>query len=185
VFDDALQDPDDDLMRRFCGGDERAFEALYARHADRLYAFLKRMVGQRELAEDLLQATFLSVVRSRGRYEPGTKVVPWLFAIAANAARDSLRKRRVRADASAALAEHVDKVSAPSEPDPPAALALQAALAELPDDQREAVLLHKMHELSFAEIAEALGITVSAAKVRAHRGYEKLRHRLAALAEDA
>lgn len=179
----AAEADDDQLMARFCAGDEAAFEALHARHAQRLYRFLRRMVGQHELAEDLLQTTFLSVVRGRGRYEPGTRVVTWLFAIGANAARDALRRRRVRADASAQIANAFAVMTGPRESDPPAARALQAALAELPDDQREAVLLHKMEDFSFAEIAETLGISSSAAKVRAHRGYQKLRQRLAPLPE--
>jgi RNA polymerase sigma-70 factor (ECF subfamily) len=174
-------DPDEQLMARFCAGDEQAFEQLYQRYATSIQAYLGRMVGDRVLAEDLLQTTFLSVVRSRGRYQPQTNLRAWLFAVATNAARDALRRTRRRREQSEQAPERaVDPVL----PDPAAARALQQALAELPPDQREAVLLHKMHELSFPEIAEALGIGVSAAKVRAHRGYEKLRARLAML-EDA
>src|SRR3712207_3101284 len=139
------------------------------------------MVGDRVLADDLLQTTFLSVVRGRGRYQPQTNLRGWLFAVATNAARDALRRTRRRREQSHEAPERgIDPVL----PDPAAARALQQALAELPAEQREAVLLHKMHELSFPEIAEVLGIGVSAAKVRAHRGYEKLRARLALL-EDA
>lgn len=167
-------------MEMFCRGDERAFDVLYARHADPVCAFLRRMVGQRELAEDLLQTTFLSMVRSRGRYQPGTSVRSWLFTIAANGARDALRRSRVRA-AVARQEGAGDAHADPVLPDPAAARALQEALDELPPDQREAVLLHKMHDLSFPEIAEILGISTSAAKVRAHRGYERLRSRLAPL----
>lgn len=180
-----MLDDDDELMRRFCAGDEAAFDVLYGRHADRLLAFLRRMVGQRELAEDLLQTTFLSMVRSRGRYQPGTRVSTWLFAIAANAARDALRRGRVRFVVPLESLAGREPVAETAESDPPAARAVQQALGELPPDQREAVLLHKMHGLSFPEIADALGISVSAAKVRAHRGYEKLRQRLAGLEERA
>ena len=71
----------------------------------------------------------------------------------------------------------------PMLPDPPAARAVEEALDALSPDQREAVLLHKVHGLSFSEIAETLGISVGAAKVRAHRGYEHLRVRLAPLGD--
>jgi RNA polymerase sigma-70 factor (ECF subfamily) len=169
-------------MERFCRGDESAFETLYARHAPPTLAFLTRMVRDQALAEDLLQTTFLSVVRARGRYQPGTAVRSWVFAIAANAGRDALRRRRARREDLSTTGASPEGV-APGTPlvDPGAARAVEAALMRLPVDQREAVVLHKMQELSFEEIAAALGITVGAAKVRAHRGYERLRVLLAPL----
>ncbi len=173
---------DDRLMAQFCIGHEAAFDEIYRRHATSVHSFLRRMVGQPDLADDLLQNTFFSVVRARGRYLPGTSLRSWIFTIAANTARDARRRARVRADL--VRAHGVDEGSVdPIHPDPPAARALQQALADLPDDQREAVLLHKMQGLGFAEVAEVLGISVGAAKVRAHRGYEKLRARLGALEE--
>jgi RNA polymerase sigma-70 factor (ECF subfamily) len=175
-------DDDDALMERFCRGDEDAFDILYARYAPQVLAFLTRMVRDAALAEDLLQVTFLSVVRARGRYQPGTAVRAWVYAIAGNAGRDALRRRRARREDMSEAASHVEGVAPAAETaDPGAARAVQDALMRLPVDQREAVVLHKMHELSFDEIATALGITVSAAKVRAHRGYHRLRELLAPL----
>lgn len=169
-------------MAQFCRGEEAAFESLYARHAPGVLAFLGRMVRDPALAEDLLQTTFLSVVRARGRYQPGTAVRSWIFAIAANAGRDALRRRRARHEDLAAEvpADAASHVPAPIS-DPSAARAVQDALMRLPVDQREAVVLHKMQELSFEEIAAALGISAGAAKVRAHRGYVRLRELLAPL----
>jgi RNA polymerase sigma factor (sigma-70 family) len=170
---------DDTLMRRFCVGDEAAFEMLYQRHATPVLAFLKRMVRDEPLAEDLLQTTFVSFVRGRGRYIPGTSVRAWVFAIAANAGRDALRRRRASVER---LSPRGLSPEAPGEGPPPSdpalARAVENALMQLPVQQREAVLLHKLEELSFEEIAAALGITVSAAKVRAHRGYRRLRQLL-------
>jgi RNA polymerase sigma-70 factor (ECF subfamily) len=188
VSDAAARDADDDaLMARFCAGDDRAFEALHGKYAHQLHAFVRRMVGDRALADDLLQTTFLTVVRARGRYLRGTSVRAWMFAIAANAARDSLRRARVRRlQATQASQESNDRqafTDPPMLPDPPAARAVEQALDALSPDQREAVLLHKVHGLSFSEIAETLGISVGAAKVRAHRGYEHLRVRLAPLGD--
>jgi RNA polymerase sigma factor (sigma-70 family) len=168
---------DEELMERFCSGEHDAFEALFARHSGRVQGFLARMVRDGPLAEDLLQTTFLSVIRARGRYEPGTRFVPWLLTIAANAARDSLRHRR-----------HVEAFSqerpaAPSEAlpgvgDPVLRRQLEDALQQLPPDQREAVILSKVEGWSFEEIAALRGISAGAARLRAHRGYEKLRELL-------
>jgi RNA polymerase sigma factor (sigma-70 family) len=178
-----LQPFDDDaLMEQFCRGDEHAFEDLYARYAPAVLAFLSRMVRDPALAEDLLQVTFLSVVRARGRYQPGTNVRSWVFAIAGNAGRDALRRRAARReDLSASAESAAPPVAAPGGVDPGATRILQDALMQLPFEQREAVVLHKLHELSFDEISKVLGITVSAAKVRAHRGYHRLRELLAPL----
>ncbi len=168
---------DDELMERFCRGDENAFETLYARYSRPVLAFLTRMVHDEALAQDLLQTTFLSVVRARGRYQRGTALRAWIYAIAGNAGRDALRRRSSRReDLSAALPETAAPV--PDEPDPEAARRVQDALMQLSVEQREAVVLHKVQELSFEEIAAALGISVSAAKVRAHRGYRRLRELL-------
>jgi len=163
-------------MGRFCAGDEAAFEMLYQRHAAPVLAFLERMVRDDALAEDLLQTTFVSFVRARGRYVPGTNVKSWVFAIAANAGRDALRRRRASPERLAPEGGAPEPAVEPAPPsDPAAARALEAALMQLPVDQREAVVLHKLENLSFEEVAAALGITVGAAKVRAHRGYRRLR----------
>ncbi len=175
-------DSDDALMARFCEGDQEAFSVLYARYAPQLEIFLRRFVRERALAEDLLQTTFLSFVRARGRYVPTAGVRAWIYAIAANAGRDALRRRGARRE------EPLDAetFNIPSDdPGPPAAdphvaRAVEEALQQLPSEQREAVLLHKMQGLSFPEVAVALGITVGAAKVRAHRGYQRLKVLLAA-----
>lgn len=175
---------DDALMARFCRGEEVAFEALYARHARPVLAFLTRMVRDPALAEDLLQTTFLSVVRGRGRYQPGTAVRAWIFAIAANAGRDALRRRRARPEelSPTGTPPEVPATTAPLA-DPATERAVQEALMKLPVDQREALVLHKMQDMPFEQVAAVLGISVGAAKVRAHRGYQRLRVLLAALDE--
>ena len=170
---------DDTLMQRFCRGEEAAFDMLHQRYAAPVLAYLTRMLRDPALAEDLLQTTFLSFVRSRGRYEAGTNVRAWLYAIATNAARDAVRRHRVRPERLTDTGVPPDRVADDAIPrDPAAARAVQTALAKLPADQREAVVLHKLQELSFEEIAVALGISVGAAKVRAHRGYQRLRELL-------
>lgn len=180
-----VQPSDEALLERFCQGDARAFESLYSRYAAPLRGYLARLVRTGATADDLVQLTFLSVVRSRGRFISGSRVRPWLYAIATNAARDLLRRRqgeeRARFEELQAQAEAVE----PSLPDPGLEARVRRALAELPEAQREAIVLHRYQGLGFSEIAEAVGISETAAKVRAHRGYERLRGLLADLKEDA
>lgn len=179
----TMGDPtDEDLMQRFCAGDQRAFEELYDRLAPGVQGFLKPMVRDAATAEDLLQVTFLSVIRARDRYAPGSPVSAWVYAIAANAARDVLRRRargleELERTATGQADLAVDSVQG----DPGLRRALEGALAELPSAQREAVVLHKVQGLSFEQIAQSLGTSATAVRIRAHRGYEKLRKLLAHL----
>ncbi len=168
---------DEALMERFCDGDARAFDALFQRYARPVHGFLSRLVKSPEHAEDLTQATFLSLVRARGRFQKGAPFRPWLYAIAANAAKDHLRRQRPEE-----LTPEGELPQRAAE-EPPASEAgmqkrVQTALEQLPQTQREAIVLHRFHGLSFGEIAQALGVTESAVKVRAHRGYERLRELL-------
>ena len=176
----AERESDDVLMARFCEGDQDAFTVLYDRYAPQLESFLHRLVRDRTLAEDLLQTTFLSFVRARGRYVATAGVRAWIYSIAANAGRDALRRRGTRReqpfDPETLNIASDDAVLS----DPHIARAVEEALQQLPSEQREAVILHKMQGLSFPEIAIALGTSVGAAKVRAHRGYQRLKVLLAA-----
>lgn len=167
---------DEQLMERFKAGDEAAFDPLFNRHSQGVYAFLVRMVRDRELAQDLLQTTFLSMVRSRGRYENGTSFSSWLMTIAANAARDSLRRQKRGAAVMDVVARtESEKTTQQAASDHGARREIEAAFQQLPVQQREAVILHKLNGWSFEQIAEQLGISMTAARIRAHRGYEKLR----------
>lgn len=166
---------DEALMERYCSGENQALEALFERHAGPVHGFLTRMVRDRALADDLLQVTFLSVVRSADRYQRGAKVLPWLMTIAANAARDTLRRRSQQVEVLTADDERPEPSVLPAPSDPKARKLIEDAFAQLPAQQREAVVMHKLNGLSFEEIARALNISETAARIRAHRGYEKLR----------
>jgi RNA polymerase sigma factor (sigma-70 family) len=173
-------EPDEILMERFLGGDASALEMLFRRHSTRVHAYLRRMVGP-TAADDLTQTTFLSIVRSRGRFLRGARFRPWLYAIASNAARDHVR--RARFEQPAADGQPPEQSAEDVLPDPALERAVQAALAQLPLPQREAIVLHRFHGFSFGEIAETLGLSESAVKVRAHRGYVRLRVLLSHLGE--
>ena len=174
-------------MARYCDGDASAFRELYALVAPRLLGYLMKMARQRAVAEDLLQQTFLKVHRARAAYVRGADPLPWIYAIAHRTFLDSIRKDK-RAVVKIGDGDELPEVRAGltgeadgqrDEPaDPEAVQAALAALAELPAQQREAVVLVKLDGKTVAEAAEIAGTTVGAMKVRAHRGYEALRTRL-------
>jgi RNA polymerase sigma-70 factor (ECF subfamily) len=176
------------LMAQYCDGDAAAFRALYAAVAPRLHGYLLRMARDRALADDLLQLTFLKVHRARGAYIRGADPLPWLYAIAHRTFLDEARRKK-RAVVGVATEDHLPEVPAGitgqtdgqrDEPrgDPELAKAALAALASLPPQQREAVVLTKLDGKSVAEAAEIAGTTPGAMKVRAHRGYVALRKAL-------
>jgi RNA polymerase sigma-70 factor (ECF subfamily) len=176
-----------DLMARYCDGEASAFRELYAAVAPRLLGYLMKLARTRAVAEDLLQLTFLKVHRARAAYVRGADPLPWLYAIAHRTFIDETR--RVARSRERAGGDDVPEVAAGitgesddrrDEPraDPELAAAALAALADLPPQQREAVVLTKLEGRSVAEAADIAGTTVGAMKVRAHRGYEALRARL-------
>jgi len=171
------EETDEVLMRRYRDGDERAFEALFTRHAPRVHGFLLRHVGQRALADDLLQSTWLHVHRARNTFRDGERFTPWLYTIANNLRRDEARRdARDRGELSrdGRLPE-----PAPAAPDEELQDRVRAALAAIPESYREVIVLHRWHDLGFVEIARMLGTTEGAVKLRAHRGYLALRDELA------
>ena len=180
------------VIGRAKAGDPEAFDRIVDAFGKRLYGYLYRLTGSRDDADDLLQELFLRVVRTIGGYEHDGRFVGWLFRIATNLARDRVRRlgRRpqiLRLEPAPAAAgddggscwyESGD-ISQPA-PEAPMILrdevdALQLALAELPTAEREVVMLRHFSELSFAEIAEAMGTPLGTALARGHRGLGKLR----------
>jgi RNA polymerase sigma-70 factor (ECF subfamily) len=165
-------------MARFIDGDSRALEVLFDRHADGIRRFSNRLLLDASLAADVVQTTFLSVIRSRERFGRGSKVRPWLFAIAANACRDLRRRARIEARIDEEpppewlFAENVPR-------DPGLAKLIWEALDKLPEAQRETIIMSRFEGLSYAEIAEGTGLSRSAIKVRAHRGAQVLKRLLA------
>src|SRR5512143_2608880 len=181
-----------DLMTRYCDGDAGAFRELYALIAPRLLGYLMKMARSRALADDLLQQTFMKVHRARGAYVRGADPLPWIYSIAHRTFIDEARRTKraivkvggdddVPEVAAGLTGESADRIDEPRV-DPEEAKAALDALAQLPEQQREAVVLTKLEGKSVAEAAEIAGTTVGAMKVRAHRGYEALRKILAASA---
>ena len=158
-------------------GDRRAFSRLVRRYQDRVYRFVLRMVNSHDEALELTQDTFINAWQALPDWRPDAEFRTWLFRIASNAAMDCLRRRKVVEFV--ALEEEYD---APAEgPGPEAQLqtkqrlvALESALARLPPDQREILLLREVEDMSYAEIGATLGINEGTVKSRLARAREAL-----------
>jgi RNA polymerase sigma factor (sigma-70 family) len=176
-------DSDEALMAAYIAGDRAAHRALFDRLGPQLFGLARRQLRDDAEAEDVVQRTFLQLHRARHDFRPGARVRPWLFTIAMNLVRDAFRRRTrqrenlVGLDGDRALEPGPRKTAPdrlPLERREDAAL-VHRALASLPADQRRAIELHWLEERPFAEIAQIVGASVSAVKVRAHRGYKKMR----------
>ncbi len=174
-------------------GDAAAFETLIDRYSGDIYALLYRLTENAEEASDLTQDTFLRALRSIGSFQGRSELKTWLFRIAINESRNRFRwwKRRKRdqtisldisiGDSETPLSDTLaDRSISPEE----AALssereyALKAALLELPEVYREAIVLCDIEGMSYEETAAALGIGIGTVKSRISRGREELRRRL-------
>jgi RNA polymerase sigma factor (sigma-70 family) len=180
-----------DVMARYCRGESAAFHRFYALLAPRILAYLSGLLGDRAAAEDTLQATFLKVHEARSSYVLGANPIPWLYTIAHRTCLDEIRRRkrsRVRLTQDGTLqsepAAHLTGVAVEARqddadrPDPAATAAALAALERLPENQRLALILTKVHGRSIAEAALITGTTSGAIKQRAHRAYVTLRQML-------
>jgi RNA polymerase sigma-70 factor (ECF subfamily) len=175
---------DEDLALGLQQGNTMDLTALVERHHSPLLGFLYRMTsGDRSLAEDLVQETFLRLLRSIGHYQYPRPFKPWLYMIATNLARDHYKQAEMRHSDSMPEAG-IELVSERETPPEESALfndesrRIAQAMQHLPDHQREAVILRYFQELSLAEIAEVLDIPVGTVKSRLSLGLGRLREML-------
>ena len=183
---DALKDSA--LMLRYRDGDVDAFRVLYERHNDSLYRYLLRLCKHRDTAEDLYQEVWSKIIKSRQRYRPTAKFTTFLYRVAHNCFIDHIRRNKrhtnevsIDPDESASSTdkpEHVTEQMIARE-------RLNRALAELPDEQRNVVLLFLEAGLSVDKIASITGVNRETAKSRLRYATAKLKAALAdPVAED-
>src|SRR5689334_12262035 len=191
---------DERLMLAFRAGDPRAFEVLVRRHRTPVFNFILRFTGHRARAEDVLQETWLKVVRSAPEYEAKAKFTTWVYTIARNLCVDSARKESYRQAASLEApvngAEGTEGrplgEALPDEGVSPERGAynarvrplLERALASLPEEQREVFVLREYSGIPFKEIAHVTGVSENTVKSRMRYALEGLRRRLAELGVD-
>ena len=189
-----MSDPSDldaELMLRVKRGDREAFRELVEKYKQPVMNFVFRSLRDETEAEDLAQIVFLQVYKSRDRYERTAKFSTWLFTIARNLCLNEIR-RRARHPADSLEETHAENDELPSRQYedktttlPHEALMqgelagkIEEALAQLPENQRTAILLCRQEELSYEEIARVLGCSLSATKSLIHRGREVLKEKL-------
>lgn len=170
---------EEELALKLQYGDRNALAALVKHHHSPLIGFFYRMTdGDRTLAEDLAQETFVRLMRAIHRYEYPRPFKPWLYAIATNLARDHYKRAETRYHVDAEPDQlHQHPAELPEETLTAADDARQVveAITSLPDHQREVVILRYYQELSLAEIAEALNIPVGTVKSRLSLGLRRLK----------
>ncbi len=178
------------VIRRAQQRDLEAFETLVDAYASRVYGFVYRLTGSRDDADDLLQETFLRVVRTIDKYQHDGRFDAWLFRIATNLVRDRFRRSqrtpaRTTVDEPSRIGRESSGVQALADDrgSPPHArieLAdeidrLQDALAQISPAEREVIMLRHFSGLSFKDLARLLDVPIGTALARAHRGLARLR----------
>ena len=175
---------DEELMMRYCDGDAGAFESLYTKHKGGIYRYLLRQTDSRVAAE-LHQEVWMNLVRHHKNYQPSARFSTYLYTIAHNRVIDHYRSNARRLPASYAKDIQETEPAAPTQYDPAARYQLSiqvkhvlAAIAALPEAQREAFLLREEGGLTLEEIATVTGSSRETVKSRLRYAVNKLRQTL-------
>jgi RNA polymerase sigma-70 factor (ECF subfamily) len=175
---------DEEVMQLVQSGNPRAFELLYDRHGGAAFSLAYRMVGNRVMAEDIIQEAFLSIWRSRQRYDQARgSVRTWVLGIVHNRAIDGLRRSFVHDRRRETMEGVEERHEAPERTDVEAARreearSIRSALETLPDEQRRTIELAYFGGFSHSQIAELLGEPVGTVKGRMRLGLDKMRRQL-------
>ncbi|MCD6405300.1 MAG: RNA polymerase sigma factor [Planctomycetes bacterium] len=183
----ADRNSDEELLLGSLRGRRGDFRLLLERYEGELFNFLYHYVGDRQTAEDLFQETFLQVYAKMDTFRPDGRFKPWMYTIAANLARDAMRKRRrrrafsldreIRPGEEGSLADIVESPA----PEPEAVLDKQESaslarqlLEELPESLREIVTLYFYNDLKYTEISQVLDLPMGTVKSRLYRAMRQM-----------
>jgi RNA polymerase sigma-70 factor, ECF subfamily len=176
---------DEELVERFQNGEASAFDTLVRRWERKLQGAIYRLVGPGDDVRDLSQETLLKAYRGLGTFKKEARFSSWLYQIALNVCRDRMRRSRGKSYVSF---DELSEVGEAAGDAGPSALELieardlsrqvAAAVAALPEEQREVVVLKEYQGLTFLEIAETLDVPLSTVKTRLYRGLGQLRQQL-------
>ena len=172
------------LVRAYRSGDDSAFETLYRRYERPLFSFILRFVGNRESAEDLIQLIWMKVLKGLPGYRERDKFGSWLFGIANNCCIDHVRGNARKQIDDLVSSDKMDQIP-DIDPEPEGGLmqnelnaCLHLAIQELPDEQKQVVLLRLYSELPFKEIARIAGSSLNTVLGRMHYAVRNLRKTL-------
>jgi len=184
-----------DLIVRSQHGDLSAFDSLVNIHASRVFNIAYRMLGSRQDAEDAAQDAFLKAFSAIKKFRKGSTFSTWLYRITTNVCLDELKRRPRRPRPISSLTnsekgedseDFIDKITAPAQGQDPSDIVVEraaqqkveAALANLPDQQRAVIVMCDIEELSYEEAAKALDVSVGTIKSRLHRARQRLKQLL-------
>jgi len=174
---------DSELLQRYRRGDEQAFREIVTRYKNSLYAFLRRFVNHEDVVEDVFQETFLQLYISQDSFDTNRPLRPWLFTIAANKAKDALRKMQrqssmgmgAMADAGDFSVDEVVNILTSYETTPDdevsadeTARCVRRVVAEMPDNLRGILVLAYFEQFSYKQMAQILSIPIGTVKSRLH-----------------
>lgn len=174
---------DAELLTRYSAGDEAAFREIVNRYKNGLYVFLRRFLNRHDLIEDVFQETFLQLYTSRESFDNTRPLRPWLFTIAANKAKDALRKqKRVSAISIGTVADAQDmsfddvlniltsdtKVSYDDLEKSETASRVRQIITDMPENLREILILAYFNQFSYKQMAKILSIPIGTVKSRLH-----------------
>jgi RNA polymerase sigma-70 factor (ECF subfamily) len=174
---------DAELLARYAQGDEAAFREIVSRYKNSLYMFLKHFLTQQDLIDDVFQETFLQLFTSRDSFDTSRPLRPWLFTIAANKAKDALRKRQRTAATPIGTIAEPDEMSfndvlnaLTSDATRPyeelqkneTAAQVRQVIADMPENLREILILAYFNRFSYKQMAQILSIPIGTVKSRLH-----------------
>ena len=173
----------EETLQRAAAGDEAAWRDIVEAYSPRVFGLIRAQCGNLDLAEEITQSTFCTIVERIGRYSEVGRFESWLFRIAMNRLRDEMRRRRrqanpVESETLVGLAGAGDRPDESAGGGGEDVAALQAALGRLSEADRQVVHLRHFTGLSFAAIAEILGEPLGTVLARQHRALKKLRQNL-------
>ena len=181
----SLMNSSEDLIRRSRAGDQEAFRAIFERYARPLLSFIYDLVGQRDLAEELTQETFVRAYKSLNSVRDDAKLASWLFGIGRNVAREAIRAR-LRENQNVVTTDFLDwqtgdcKQVSPAQDllDKELNSAMHSALTLLDEDRRVVFVLRVFRQCSYQEIMDVTGFTRAKVKTDLHRARVEVRRRL-------
>ena len=184
AFAATLMNSSADLVARACRGDQEAFRLIFERYSRPVISFIYDLVSNRELAEELTQETFVRAFRNLRTLRAETKLSTWLFGIAKNVARKSLRRRHRESDKVGIDDDHVIELSDGKLPPDRQLLdkelngVIRDALGALDEDKRLVFTLKIFQQRSYEEIAEITGSSIPKLKTDLHRARAEMRRRI-------